>query len=692
MISDTFPLGGLRFGWMPARDLEMYGEWVPPEGCMTRLQKAKLLGNKLYASKDYSEAISAYSQADAYLHFICDMDVMRSLVAGYGAYEFFDIMGQLLNNRAACYLKLNNVRGAIHDAQAAMHSSAALRLVVPETIPHWSGRLRGSPDSLKTYWKAVVRLAKGLEQVGNIAMAFSFLSFSAFGWAQAGILGPLPSEHVSDVRRLSASAYPSKEHLAVQKLDWSLIKIGRWKKHETLDATWDGMPESLHGFSAGIFNGSVYLVGGRNYQSNYARDSVYALNLVNKAWRKVDVKRQGVDLSGITGPNPVCTCVWRSTILCYSGGCSVYIFDMTSESWSVRRTPWSRSFQSKLSRAWLHPKGLAEGCAMAVWEDVLYIHGGRLAAPDMGPTDQSDLFAYDLVREEWKVLYRHEPVSSKRDNPEGRHGHSMWATEGKLYIFGGQVEGRSPSCGEDNYETVTFREYFWSYDLKDNLWNNESCFTRGNKGCTSNLPECRAYSALSSTDSGQKAVVFGGITYDISRSHSEVYAFLADAFVHEGGQWKYVYADEWPQERESSCLIYIPPESKHTGEKHKKNQDLSNQQQEVASSGQLNATLVPGSKTKPAESKPSPFAGKYLLLGGHQGLKGTPCCGHQVDIPLAEVWELTLSSHVKHVKAVCWGCGKASFGLKMCTGSCGGAAVVCSKECQVEMWKTFSFL
>ena len=40
--------------------------------------------------------------------------------------------------------------------------------------------------------------------------------------------------------------------------------------------------------------------------------------------------------------------------------------------------------------------------------------------------------------------------------------------------------------------------------------------------------------------------------------------------------------------------------------------------------------------------------------------------------PFTEVWELSLGSSLKHVRAMCWGCGKVEVGLKRCSGTCGG--------------------
>lgn len=52
-----------------------------------------------------------------------------------------------------------------------------------------------------------------------------------------------------------------------------------------------------------------------------------------------------------------------------------------------------------------------------------------------------------------------------------------------------------------------------------------------------------------------------------------------------------------------------------------------------------------------------------------------------------DVWELRLLSHPKKVSAVCHGCGKFTTGLKVCSGTCGGAVAACGMECLKKVWE-----
>ena len=54
--------------------------------------------------------------------------------------------------------------------------------------------------------------------------------------------------------------------------------------------------------------------------------------------------------------------------------------------------------------------------------------------------------------------------------------------------------------------------------------------------------------------------------------------------------------------------------------------------------------------------------------------------------PFTEVWELSLGSSLKHVHAMCWGCGKVEAGLKRCSGTCGGAVATCGSKCLARVW------
>ena len=98
------------------------------------------------------------------------------------------------------------------------------------------------------------------------------------------------------------------------------------------------------------------------------------------------------------------------------------------------------------------------------------------------------------------------------------------------------------------------------------------------------------------------------------------------------------------------------------------------------------ATAVSGSSSSSAtkRNKQNIMDGcRLLALGGYSN------DGTEIGTPMLfnEVWELTLSSSLKHVHTVCWGCGRADKGFKLCQGTCGGAVAICGAECQLRVWE-----
>ena len=81
------------------------------------------------------------------------------------------------------------------------------------------------------------------------------------------------------------------------------------------------------------------------------------------------------------------------------------------------------------------------------------------------------------------------------------------------------------------------------------------------------------------------------------------------------------------------------------------------------------------------ERKHAEDCSRLFLLGGY-----ATYFGDAQNYPLSEVWELSLGSSLKQVRAVCWGCGKVEAGLRRCSGTCGGAVVTCGSECLARVW------
>ena len=171
--------------------------------------------------------------------------------------------------------------------------------------------------------------------------------------------------------------------------------------------------------------------------------------------------------------------------------------------------------------------------------------------------------------------------------------------------------------------------------------------------------------------------MYGGYTtqipYVINSGRTALdFSYLGDALIYDStrNRWDFVYYEDmmdFPEHRAEAVLVIVPPltaigpfRSDGSG----------------ADGGGVNKVnrMLQGHRV--------------FLLGGYNTLGGGP---EPNGMPMDEVWELTISHNLKRVKgARCWGCGRTNDqvpdGLRSCKGSCGGAVIVCSKECQAKVW------
>jgi len=150
----------------------------------------------------------------------------------------------------------------------------------------------------------------------------------------------VPSDVAADLGRLSALRHPSPGHLSQQqqRLDWSMVSVGRWRKH----AARGKVPGPLQAFAAAHHAGSIYVVGGIR-AGTVCSDTckVHALDLSTMNWRSV--KPKGDKAAVPLHSENMSTAVWRTSICCFqSSGPRIHLFDMATETWSLRKAPWPR--------------------------------------------------------------------------------------------------------------------------------------------------------------------------------------------------------------------------------------------------------------------------------------------------------------------------------------------------------------
>ena len=153
----------------------------------------------------------------------------------------------------------------------------------------------------------------------------------------------VPSDVAADLRRLSALKHPSAGSLSQQKVDWSMVSVGRWRKR----TAGGKVPGGLQAFAAAHHAGSIYIVGGIR-AGMFCSDTcdVHALDLSTMNWRSVQPKG---DRAAIPSHSEhMSTAVWKTSICCFqSSGPRIHLFDMATESWSKRKVPWPRCVKGR---------------------------------------------------------------------------------------------------------------------------------------------------------------------------------------------------------------------------------------------------------------------------------------------------------------------------------------------------------
>ena len=151
--------------------------------------------------------------------------------------------------------------------------------------------------------------------------------------------------------------------------------------------------------------------------------------------------------------------------------------------------------------------------------------------------------------------------------------------------------------------------------------------------------------------------------------------YLGDTYIYDMklNAWKAVVSEEWPGCRAQSALVAVPAEPIMP-----------------AIAGQTAAAMSLLTFSEAAASTAGSGAGSSGSRGKHtEGYWLFALGGYGPDMqtfPFTEVWELNLGSSLKHVRAMCWGCGKVEAGLKRCSGTCGGAVATCGSECLARVW------
>lgn len=117
-----------------------------------------------------------------------------------------------------------------------------------------------------------------------------------------------------------------------------------------------------------------------------------------------------------------------------------------------------------------------------VYENKVYLFGGH-GGLNYARVAFNDLYCFDLTTEVWEKLV------PNNNAPDGRGGHSLFASEGKIYIYGGWN-------AEMQYNNV------WVYNLESKEWTDPDIYNE--------IPRWNHCSALVEAIPTWKFFIFGG--------------------------------------------------------------------------------------------------------------------------------------------------------------------------------------
>ncbi|KAF8883072.1 hypothetical protein CPB84DRAFT_1713436 [Gymnopilus junonius] len=451
-----------------------------------------------------------------------------------------------------------------------------------------------------------------------------------------------------------------------QVVNPSLQVLGSWKKMKVKKT---GGPGRRMTFSSFIWDGNLYIAGGRPDSLGPFHRDIYALDL-NKldGWKSLPPYPQPMSrTSAFLGWN-IIPCPEHKKAYLFTGRQEVDYFDLTTKTWGSIMTKFVRDEPADTKagvKTWPYPGSQLTDSTQQIINEKLYVFGGTHKITNIG----CNLFmVLDLKTQEWRRLsgYPMPPKDSDATCPGPRKTPNSWHDHlsKKFYLIFGECDRSGASLQNEMHGGECGHPYddFWSWDIVAGKWIRERMV--GNVPCPRSEAACVYNPVLN------KTIVWGGYNPDLPTDYVEnrlkfSFSYYADTFIYDGPP----PADEVPTQRRGWKQV-----------------------------------LTKGFPTYRAQSHllVDPQSGKTYLFGGFTNNDYVPERKTGITRSFGDLWELRIDLPGGHFEGVdvedeartaqlgpwqrCFTCGSAGPWRK-CGGACRGRAFFCDPDCQKDGWK-----
>ncbi|KAF7371251.1 hypothetical protein MSAN_00760900 [Mycena sanguinolenta] len=448
---------------------------------------------------------------------------------------------------------------------------------------------------------------------------------------------------------------------------------GSWKRLQV--KTPGGVTEGRENFSSCVWNGQLYVAGGRQTSLGPWYRDMWALDLSKlEKWRRLPDYPVPMEMSGMfLGWNML---VYRDQAIIFTGRPTVDTFDLRSETWSSFQTTYVATpadIEAGVIGGWPYPGMRCADATMKIVDDKLYVFGGHHRTTSMG----SNLFmVLDLTTKKWRRLSGTVRVTRHSDYscPGPRKSASSWVSQDKkrIYLAFGSFDREAAKSHNELHGADEAYGYgdFWSWHVEKEVWRRERMV--GNPPCGRTEAACVYNEKL------RKTIVFGGyhpsLTTLILTPGREVifpYSYFADTFIYD--------------------MTPSPPTSADSAS------------EPTLSAPKWKQVLTPGFPTYRCQAhlQCDPATGRTYMFGGWTNCQFIPTRSKLMSRSFGDLWELRLDMDGGHFEEVdfeeearvakagpwqrCFACASAGP-WKKCGGSCKGRVFFCGNGCLRDGW------
>ncbi|KAK7045132.1 hypothetical protein R3P38DRAFT_2882711 [Favolaschia claudopus] len=452
---------------------------------------------------------------------------------------------------------------------------------------------------------------------------------------------------------------------------------GSWKRLAV--KTLGGPTEGREAFACFIWNGHLYVAGGRRSSMGPFHRDLWKLNLSTRdEWEPLPAYPFGLRSTGLFVGWQMF--VHDNQAILFTGRSALDVFNLTTEQWSTQTTTFSPTpadVAAGITDSWFYP-GTHQNFATLVYAattNKLYVFGGEHGKTMMGCNLFMEL---DLLTWKWRRLsgwVRTPRQAPDYSCPGPRKSAAAWAgADGKrIFLLGGHYDREAAKSDEFHRASEAFGyDDFWSFAVGTEKWRRER--QSGNPPCS------RTEFAYVYNHTLKRVVVFGGYhpslpTLDeTNKAKPQLfqYSYFADTFLYD------------PAPTTAPSTPSPSPVPTFTAPKWQQ-------------------VLTPGFPTYRCQSHlvVDPDTGRTYLFGGWTNNQYIPTHAKIISRSFGDLWELRMDLPGGHFDEVdveeemrvaragpwqrCYNCASAGP-WKKCGGSCKGRVFFCGPACLKEGW------